>query len=71
MAHSVISDIVLNAKVMNTVNGHSSVEGVMNCIVTHVGGMHRANHVEMDWIRSKYKSLTDVGQFDTIQTARG
>ena len=48
VAHSVIGDVVLNLQVVNTMDSHSSVEGMVNGVVSHIGVVDSANHMEMN-----------------------
>ncbi len=48
MAHGVVGDVVLYAQVVHTVDGHSSVEGVMDGVVAHVRCVHSADHMEVN-----------------------
>ena len=52
MSHSVVSHVVLDPQVMYTMDGHGTIEGVMDGIVTHVRRVHCADHMEMNGITS-------------------
>ena len=69
VAHSMVCDIVLHSEVMNTMNGHSSVESVMNRIVSHVRRVHSTNHMEVNWVTTKDEGLSHICQFDTVNSS--
>jgi len=69
VTHSVIGNVVLDTEVVNAVNGDSSVERVMDSVVTHVRLVDSSNHMEMNGVRSKDESLTDHGQLNGVNTA--
>ena len=48
VTHSVVSYVVLDAKVVHSVYCHSPVERVMDGVIAHVGRVHGTNHVEMN-----------------------
>ncbi len=54
---------------MDTVDGHSTVEGVMNGVVADVGRVHRADHVEMDGVRSQDEGLTHCEQLNAVDAS--
>ena len=66
-----ISDVVLDTKIVHTMNGHSSVEGVMDSIVSHVRGMHCSNHMEVNGVASKDEGLAYVVEFNVVNTGGG
>ena len=71
MAHRVISNVVLDAKVVHAMDSHSSVECVMDGVVSYIGGMHCANHMEVDWIASQDEGLTHVVKLNVVDTSGG
>ena len=68
VAHSVIANVVLDTEVVNTMNCHSSVERVMDSVVTHVRLVDGTNHMEMNGVRSKDESLADHAQLNGVNT---
>jgi hypothetical protein len=56
-----VSHILLDSKEVDTMNGDCSIEGVMNGITNHKGGVDIANHVEVDGISTKIECLTSIG----------
>lgn len=60
MAHCFVNNIVLNGEVVNTMESRSTVVSLVNSIVPDIRLCHSANHMEMEWIASKFESLTDV-----------
>ena len=47
VAHRVINNVVLHAQVMDSVNSHCPVKGLVDCIVFNVRLVHCPNHVEI------------------------
>ena len=68
VAHSVIGDVVLDAQVVHSVDCHSSVERVMDSVVTHVRLVDGTNHMKMNGVRSKDESLADHAQLNGVNT---
>ena len=69
MAHSVIGNIVLNPQVVDSMDSDCPVEGVMDGIISNIGIVHSAYHMEMNWVRSQDKGLTDIIELDTIDSS--
>ena len=70
MAHSAIGNIVLNPQEVHTVDGDSSVEGVMDSVITHVRRVHSADHMEVNGIGAKDEGLADIGEFNAVDSSR-
>ena len=71
VTHSVVGHIVLHAQVVHAMDGHSSIEGVMDGVVAHVRSVHCADHVEVDGVAAQNEGLATVFQLNAIDPARG
>ena len=60
VSHSIISNIVLNRKVVNTVSCDSSVIGLVDRVTNDVWLVDSSNHVEVDRIPAKFERLANV-----------
>lgn len=60
VAHCIKRHIVSHSKVVNSVSCHSAIVSLMNGVASDVGFVHGADHVEMDWVTTKFESLTHV-----------
>lgn len=68
VSHGVIGNIVLHAKVMDSVDGHCPIESVMDSIVPHVGRVYSTDHVEVNWVRAKDEGLANIVKLDTVDS---
>jgi len=71
VAHSTVGYIVLNAQVVNAVNSDGSVVGVMDCIISNVRRLDCSNHMEMDRVGAQNESLTNIEQFNVVDSCSG
>jgi hypothetical protein len=60
VAHRIKRHIVSHSKVVNSVSGHSAIVSLMNGVASDVRFVHGADHVEMDWVTTKFESLTHI-----------
>jgi len=60
VAHRIKRHIVSNSKVVNSVSGNSAIVSLMYGIASYIGFVHGADHVEMDWVTTKFESLTHI-----------
>jgi hypothetical protein len=68
VAHSVVRHIILHAQIMNSVDGDSSIEGVVDRIIADVRRVHCANHMEMNGVGSEDEGLADVEELNTVNS---
>ena len=68
VAHRVISYVVLDSEVVDTVNCDCTVEGVMDGIISHIRRVHCANHMEVNRVATKDEGLADIGELDAIDS---
>ena len=66
VAHTVIDDVILDSQVVDAVDGHATIVGLVNCIVADVGVLYVSAHVEVNRIPSKLESLANIGQLDVL-----
>ena len=60
MTHVIVCDILLNRKMMYSMNGYSTVEGIVNSALFDVRFAYISNHMEIDRIATEGKCLTCV-----------
>lgn len=66
MAHGVIGNVLFDSEVVHTVNGDSSVVGLMDGVALNVGLVHGSNHMEMERVSTELESLTDIGKLNVL-----
>lgn len=71
VAHRVIGNIVLDTQVVDSMNGHSSIERVMNSVVSDVTRMHCTDHMEVNRVGAEDEGLAYHVQFDIFNTSGG
>lgn len=71
VAHCVICNVVLDAKIVHAMDRHSSVECVMDGVVSYIRRMHCANHMEVDRVASENEGLTNVVKLNVVNTSGG
>jgi hypothetical protein len=60
VTHSVKSHIINHSKVMNTMCCNCTVIGLVNSIADNIGLVDGTDHVEVNWVATKFESLTYV-----------
>ena len=60
MSHCIVSYIVLNSQIGDSMYRNSSVIGLMDGITSDVGVHNSADHMEMNWVPTKLKGLTCI-----------
>jgi hypothetical protein len=60
VTHSIISYIILDLEIVNSMQCYSTIVSLMDCITPHVGLVNGSNHVEMNGITTELERLTDV-----------
>jgi hypothetical protein len=72
VAHSLVDDIVLDGKAVNSMDCGSSVVGLVDSITPDIRSGHITNHMEMDWILSYFEGLSTVKELGiTYSSLRG
>ena len=60
VAHDIVCNVVEHIEVVDAVDGHSSVVGLMDRVAFNNRLSHTSDHVEMDWISTQLKSLAHI-----------
>jgi hypothetical protein len=66
VTHGTERNVVVNSQVSGSVNSNSSVETLMDSVLSDVRVMNSTNHVHVERISSKLEGLTYVCEFDTF-----
>ena len=61
-----ICNVILHSQVVDTVNSHSAIESVMDCVVSNIGCMYCADHMEVDRIRAENEGLAYVVKLNAV-----
>lgn len=69
VTHSVIGDVVEHSEVVDSVSGHSTVVGLMDRVTLDIGLVDGSDHVEMNWVATKFESLTHILEFDILNSS--
>lgn len=70
MALNIVYKVLLHPQIAGSMERQGSVETLMNSVTNDVGVVHVSNHVEMDGVSPKLKTLSDVEELD-IGNPRG
>lgn len=71
MASNAIANVILHCKVMDSVDGDHSRQGIMDCISPDVGSRDVAHHVEVDAISTKDGRLPALGELGVCNVSLG
>jgi hypothetical protein len=66
VTHSVVSNILLDSEVMDSVSCHSTIVGVMDRITLDKRSMHSTDHMEVNGISPKLEGLTCLCALDVV-----
>lgn len=69
VAHGIVSDVVLDLEVVDSMEGDSTIISLMDRVVTSVGLVNGTNHMEMNGIATQLESLTDIGKLNVLDSA--
>lgn len=64
-----IGNVILDAKVMHAMDGHRTVEGVMDGVVPYIRPMDCTHHVEVDGVSPKDEGLANMSELNAIDAA--
>ena len=68
MTHGLVSNILLDSEIVDAMNGDSSVECLPNSILSDIRLVDCTNHMEMNWISSKFEGLSNIVQLDSFNS---
>lgn len=60
VTHSVERHIIFDCEVMYSMRSYGSIIGVVNCVSDYMRLVYISDHMEVDWISSKFKGLSNV-----------
>jgi hypothetical protein len=69
VAHSIVSYVVNDLEVMNSMEGHSAIVSLVNSVVASVGLVDGTNHMEMNGVATQLESLSDVSELNVLNSA--
>lgn len=69
VAHRIKRYIVGHSKVVNSVSCHSAIVSLVNGVASNVGFVDSTDHVEMDWVTTKFESLTHILKLNVLDPA--
>ena len=69
VAHDIESNVALNKEMVDAVDGHSSVEGVMDATSSDIGTGDVAVHVVMDGVASETEGLSCMSHLNVLEPA--
>ena len=64
VTHSIVRNVIFDSELVHTVSSYSSIVGVVNCVTNYIRLVNISNHMEMNWVASELKCLTDILHFD-------